>query len=213
MNSTDGEFVAQPRRSGRRPGTSGARGAIAAAAGELFAERGYDRTSLRAIAAAAGVDPALVTHYFGSKQRLFVEVTQLPVDPELVVAQLLDGPREEAGRRLARFLVGVLESPEGRARVTGLVRSAASAPEAAAMLRQLIETRLVGPIAGALGTDRPELRATLVGTHVVGLVMVRLVVGVEPLASAPAAEVAAALAPVLQHYLTGPLDVPVGGRL
>lgn len=213
MNSTDGEFAAQPRRSGRRPGRSGARAAIAAAAGTLFAERGYDRTSLRAIAAAAGVDPALVTHYFGSKQRLFVEVTQLPVEPELVVAQLLDGPREEAGRRLAHFLVGVLESPDGRARVTGLVRSAASAPEAAALLRQLIETRLVGPIAGALGTDRPELRATLVGTHVVGLVMVRLVVGVEPLASAPAAEIVSALAPVLQHYLTGSLDAPVGGRL
>jgi AcrR family transcriptional regulator len=209
MNSTDGEFAAQPRRSGRRPGDSGARAAIAHAAGVLFAERGYDRTSLRAIAARAGVDPALVTHYFGSKQRLFVEVVQLPLDPAVVVARLLDGPRDQAGRRLAELILGVLESPDGRARVTGLVRSAASEPEAAALLRQLIETQLVGPIAAALGTDRAELRATLVGTHVVGLVMVRLVVAVEPLASAPAGEVAAALAPALQHYLTGALGEPL----
>ncbi len=190
---------------GRRPGESGARETIAAAAAALFAERGFDRTSLRAVARAAGVDPALVTHYFGSKQRLFVEVVQLPVEPDLVVAQVVDGPRERAGERLAQFVLGVLESPDGRARVTGLVRSAASEPEAAALLRGLIETRLVGPIAAALGADRAELRATLVGTQMVGLVMVRYVVGVEPLASAPAAEVAAALAPTLQRYLVEPL--------
>jgi AcrR family transcriptional regulator len=195
----------QARRSGRRPGRSGTREAIAAAAAQLFAAQGFDRTSVRAIAAAAGVDPALVSHYFGSKQRLFVEVTQLPVEPEVVAAQIAEGPREEAGRRLAEFVLGVLESPDGRSRVTGLVRSAASAPEAAAMLRQLIESRLVGPLAAAIATDNAELRATLVGTHMVGLVMVRIVVGVEPLASAPAAEVAAAIAPVLQHYLTGEL--------
>ena len=199
----------QRRRSGRRPGESGARAAIAHAAGALFAARGYDRTSLRAVAARAGVDPALVAHYFGSKQRLFVEVVRLPLDPELVVARLLDGPRDEAGQRLAELILGVLESPDGRARVTGLVRSAASEPEAAAMLRQLIETQLVGPIAAALGTDRAELRATLVGTQVVGLVMVRLVVAVEPLASTPSADLAAVLAPVLQHYLTGPLGAPL----
>jgi len=199
----------QPRRSGRRPGESGARRQIGAAAGRLFAERGYDRTSLRAVAAEAGVDPALVTHYFGSKQRLFVEVTELPLDPAVVVAQVLEGPPEEAGRRLARLLLGVLESPDGRARMTGLVRAAASEPEAAAAVRQLIETRVVGPIAAGLGSDRADLRATLAGSQVVGLVMARYVVGVQPLASAPAADVAAAVGPVLQHYLTAPLGAAV----
>jgi AcrR family transcriptional regulator len=196
---------AQPRRSGRRPGASGAREQIASAAARLFAERGFDRTSLRAIAAEAGVDAALVSHYFGSKQRLFVEVTQLPLDPDLVVGQVLEGPREDAGRRLAHLILAVLESPEGRDRVTGLVRSAASEPEAAAMLRQLIETRLVGPVAAALGSDRAELRATLVGTQMVGLVMGRYVVGIHPLATADAGEVVRAITPVLQHYLTGEL--------
>ena len=151
------------------------------------------------------MDPALITHYFGSKQRLFVEVTQLPLDPELVVAEVIEGPREDVGRRLAHLVLGVLESPEGRERVTGLVRSAASEPAAAALLRQLLETRLVGPVAAAVGSDRAELRATLLGTQMVGLVMARYVVGVEPLASTDAGEVAAAIAPVLQHYLTEPL--------
>jgi AcrR family transcriptional regulator len=194
------------RRTGRRRGETGTREDIAAAAAHLFAERGFDRTSLRAIAAEAGVDPALITHYFGSKQRLFVEVIQLPLEPDLVVAQVLDGPREDAGRRLAHLMVAVLESPEGRERMTGLVRSAASEPEAAAMLRQLLETRLVGPVAAALESDRAELRATLAGSQMVGLVMARYVVGIEPLASTPASEVAAAVAPVLQHYLTEPLS-------
>jgi AcrR family transcriptional regulator len=205
VNSIREEFSPQGRPSGRRPGLSGAREDIAAAAARLFGERGFDRTSLRAIAAEARVDPALITHYFGSKQRLFVEVTQLPLDPELVVAEVIEGPREDVGRRLAHLILGVLESPDGRARVTGLVRSAASEPEAAAMLRQLIETRLVGPVAAAVGSDRAELRATLLGTQMVGLVMARYVVGVEPLASTDAGEVAAAIAPVLQHYLTEPL--------
>jgi AcrR family transcriptional regulator len=184
---------------------SGAREDIAAAAARLFAERGFDRTSLRAVAAEARVDPALITHYFGSKERLFVEVTELPLDPELVVAQVLGGPREDVGRRLAQLVLGVLESPEGRERVTGLVRSAASEPAAATLLRQLLETRLVGPVAAALGSDRAELRATLAGSQVVGLVMARYVVGVHPLASADAREVARAITPVLQHYLTGEL--------
>jgi AcrR family transcriptional regulator len=152
------------------------------------------------------VDPALITHYFGSKQRLFVEIVQLPLDPELVVAQVLEGPREDAGRRLAHLVLAVLESPEGRERVTGLVRSAASEPEAAGMLRHLLETRLVGPVAAALGSDRAELRATLAGSQLVGLVMARYVIGVEPLASTDPGELAAALTPVLQHYLTEPLS-------
>jgi AcrR family transcriptional regulator len=218
-NSTHDDFGAQGRRrarrggrSGRRPGDSGAREDIAAAAERLFSERGFDRTTLRAVAAEAGVDPALITHYFGSKQRLFVEVTQLPLDPELVVAQVLEGPREDAGRRLAHLVLAVLESPEGRARVTGLVRSAASEPEAAALLRQLLETRLVGPLAAALGSDRAELRATLVGSQMMGLVMARYVIGVQPLASTDAREVAAIVAPVLQHYLVDPFDAPRSRR-
>ena len=182
------------------------RDAIAAAAARSFAEQGFDRTSVRAIARAAGVDPALVTHYFGSKQRLFVEVSRFPIDPQLLVDQVVSGPREAVGIRLATLMLNVLESPEGRQRVTGMVRAAATEPAAAQAMRQLIETGVVGPIALALGADRPELRATFAGSQFVGLVMARYVIGVEPLASAPADEVARTIAPVLQRYLTEPLD-------
>ena len=181
------------------------REAITSAAGKLFAEQGFDRASIRAIAREAGVDPALVTHYFGSKQRLFVEVSRFPIDPELIVEQVVAGPRKAVGTRLATLVLGVLESPQGRERVTGMVRAAASEPAAAEAMRSLIEAGVIGPIAHALGSDRPELRATFAGSQFVGLVMARYIIGVEPLASTPADEVARTIAPVFQHYLIEPL--------
>ncbi|MGH3071632.1 MAG: TetR/AcrR family transcriptional regulator, partial [Gaiellaceae bacterium] len=151
------------------------------------------------------VDPALVSHYFGSKQRLFVTVVGPPVDPRLVVALVTEGDRRQAGERLARFVLSVLEDPAGRARVTGLVRAAASEPEAATLLRDTVARDLYGPVTAALGGEEPELRANLLGSQVIGLVMARYVVGLEPLASAPPDEVVRAIAPVLQRYLTEPL--------
>src|SRR3712207_2530690 len=113
------------RRSGRRAGDSGTREAILEAAGRLFAEQGYDRTSMRAIALEAGVDPALVSHFHGSKQALFVASVELPYSPSEVLPRLLAGDRDTVGVRLAEFLVGVLESEEGRRRFTGIIRAAA----------------------------------------------------------------------------------------
>jgi AcrR family transcriptional regulator len=194
-----------PRRSGRRPGASGTREAIRAAAGRLFAEQGYDRTTMRAVAAAAGVDPKLVAHFFGSKHRLFLDAVELPIDPAAVAPVLLGGDPEGAGERVARLVVGVLEDPEGRRRMTGLVRAAASEPDAARLVRDVIGRELFAPIVEALGVDDAPLRASLLGSQLVGLAMARYVVGVEPLASIPAEEVITALAPTLQRYLTGPL--------
>jgi AcrR family transcriptional regulator len=206
MNSTPDELKSQARRSGRRPGGPDTRGEISAAAGRLFAERGYDRTSMRAVAAEAGVDPALVTHYFGSKQRLFVSVVELPMDPGLIATQVVEGDPESAGERLARTVVSVLESGPGRERATSVVRAAASEPEAAALLREQITQQLFGPVVRLLASDEPELRANLCGSQLVGLVMARYVVGIEPLASLDPERVVRAIAPVLQHYLTGDLD-------
>lgn len=198
------------RPSGRRPADSGTRAAILANARELFGEQGYDRTTLRQVAAAAKVDPTLISHYYGSKQRLFVAVVDLPVDPSVVVAQVVDGPVEQVGERLARLVVGLLETEEPRRRVLGLIRAATSEPEAAAMLRQRLSEELLGRIAAGIGTDHPELRATLVASQVVGLTMARHVIALEPLATAPGSWVVAAVAPTLQAYLTGPLppDLP-----
>lgn len=192
-------------RSGRRTGESGTREAIRAAAGHQFAERGFDRTSLRSIAADAGVDPALVTHFFGSKHKLFVDVVELPIDPEVLGPAVFAGERDGMGRRLADFLVGRLEDPEVRRRVTGLVRAAASEPEAAAMVRDRLTRDVFSRIVGQLGVEDADLRASLVASQVVGLVMARYVVCIEPLASLPAEAVAAAIAPNLQRYLDGAL--------
>lgn len=191
---------------GRRTGRSNTREAIAEAARQLFGEAGYDRVTVRAIAREAGVDPALVIHFFGTKERLFLSIAGLPAPPAEIVARLTEGPRSSAGLRLARFAVGRLEDPRERARITSIVRAAASEPSAAALLRELLARELVLPMVEALGVEDAALRATLAGSQIVGLVMARYVVGVEPLASAPSERVVAAIAPTLQRYLAGPLD-------
>jgi AcrR family transcriptional regulator len=193
-------------RSGRRPGDSGTRDAIQAAAREQFARQGYDRTSMRSVALAAGVDPTLVSHFFGSKQRLFAEVMELPFDPSAVLPRILEGDPTTIGTRLATFLVSVLQTPEGQARLTGLVRAAASEDAAAAVVRERVAREILAPLAAGLGSDRPELRGSLVGSQVVGLVMARHVVKVEPLASLPPDRVIALIGPTLQRYLAEPLS-------
>jgi AcrR family transcriptional regulator len=193
------------KRRGRRPGPSGTREGITRAARRQFAEAGYDRTTIRSIAAEAAVDPALVIHYFGSKQQLLLAVVELPFEPEDVLPRLLEGPRASVGERLARFVLGVLEDPDARAKWTGMIRAAASEPEAARMLRELLERRVFGPLAAALGSDDAALRANLVGSQVVGLIMARSIVAVEPIASVRAETIVSAIAPTLQRYLVGAL--------
>jgi AcrR family transcriptional regulator len=191
--------------SGRRPGESGTREAILAAARKLFAERGYDRTSIRAVALEAGVDPALVSHFHGSKQRLFAAVADLPFEPRVVLPQLLEGDPAGVGERFARFIVTVLETEEGRNRVIGLVRAAASEDEAARLVRERVTNDVLVPLAEQLGTGEPAVRASFVASQVVGLVMARYVVAIEPLASREPEAVVRAVAPVFQHYLAGDL--------
>jgi AcrR family transcriptional regulator len=165
---------------------------------------GYDRATMRSIAAAAGVDPALIVHFFGSKEGLFREVTALPPEMGAAMAGLAAGPSEEVGRRFAQAVVGMLESPATRLVVLARLRSAASHPEAAALVRELV-SRDLGLLTSSLTDDRPETRAVLAGTQVVGLAFVRYVVRVEPLASMDAAAVVDVLAPTFQRVLVGPL--------
>jgi AcrR family transcriptional regulator len=193
------------RRSGRRPGESGTREAIRAAAARQFAELGYDRTSLRSIAREAGVDQKLVAYFFGTKQQLFVEVVRLPFEPAVVVPMVFGGERESVGERVAQFIVALLENPQARQPLVGLVRAAASEPEAARMVRELLTREVIARIVEALGVDDAPFRASLVGSQIVGLLMARYIVGLEPLASLPAEQVAVAIAPNLQRYLVEPL--------
>jgi len=192
-------------RAGRRPGDSGTREAIREAASRMFGELGYDKTSVRAIAKEAGVDPGLVTYFYGSKQELFAQVVDLPVDPSVLIPHILGEGSEGVGRRFAQFVVGLLESDEGRRRITGLVRSAASEPEAARIVRERVTRQILTPLAEGVGADRPELRASFCSVQVVGLVMARYVVGIEPLASADPETVIDVLAPNFQRLLAEPL--------
>jgi AcrR family transcriptional regulator len=189
--------------SGRRPGESGTREAILHAARRQFAELGYDRTSMRQIAIEAGVDPTLVSHFHGTKQELFLSVIELPFQPADVLPGLLAGDPQDAGARLARFVLGVFESEQGRSQIIGLVRAAASEPAAARLVRDLLTREVFTPLAEGIGSDDAAYRASLVGSQIVGLVMARYIVALEPLASRGPAAVAAAIAPSLQHYLTG----------
>jgi AcrR family transcriptional regulator len=166
---------------------------------------------MRGIAAEAGVDPRLILHFFGSKQELFVAVVDLPFDPATTFEHVLAAGAVGLGRRLAEVVLGVLESPEGRRTLTGLIRAAASEEAAASMVRDLVARRMLLPLASRVGGDRPEFRAAMVASQVVGLTMARYVVGVPPLAEATRDELVAALAPVFDHYLTGPLDLAPDG--
>jgi AcrR family transcriptional regulator len=197
---------ARPKRAGRRPGTSGTKEAILAAARRQFAEQGYDRTTLRSVAAEAGVDPALVVHFFGSKHRLFLAGIELPIDAEALVDYVVTGPRSAVGERMADFLFSALErNPDIRNRWIAMIRAAASEPEAARVLRSVLETRIFTPLAEALGVEDAAFRANLAGTQVVGIGVARYIVGVEPIASENPERIAAAVAPTLQRYLVGPL--------
>lgn len=196
--------VSRARRTGRRAGGGDTREAIAAAARSLFAEVGYERTTFRAIAAAAGVDPALVVHFFGSKDELFRQVMVLPPAIADALERLADGPREGVGRRLAELVVGGLENPASRAVILGRIRSASSHPDAAALVRETVARDLVR-LASTLDVDRPEVRAVLVGAHLVGLAQTRYVVQVEPMASMSASDLIELVAPTFQRYLVEPL--------
>jgi AcrR family transcriptional regulator len=196
--------MAATTRTGRRPGNSGSKEAILDAARELFAARGYDGASIRAIAGRAGVDPGLVMHFFGTKEGVFVAAMQLPYVPsETIPGIVAGGPPEEAGRRVAGFFVQTWDTASARSPMLALVRSSVSEGPATDMLREFIQSQVVRTVAGAIRGPGAELRASLVASQMVGLAMARYVVGVEPLASASQEEVVAAMAPALQALLAG----------
>ncbi|MFI5984329.1 TetR family transcriptional regulator [Streptomyces sp. NPDC051555] len=175
---------------------------IRLAARSEFADRGYDKTSVRGIAKAAGVDPALVHHYFGTKDDLFAATIEMSVDPALVVPAVVgDGP-DGIGERLARYFLGIWENPASRAPLLAVVRSALTHEAAAKVLRELILRRVLERVAADLKVPDPTFRAELAASHMVGIAILRYVVQVEPLASADAEDIVALVAPTLQRYLT-----------
>jgi AcrR family transcriptional regulator len=197
-------------RTGRRPGVSGTREAILDAARRAFAEQGYQRATVRDVAKLAGVDPALVHHYFGTKQDLFVAAVQLPINPVPQLMAVLGEDPDRTGERIVEVFLSVWDHAADRSPLLALIRSAVGDERAAAMLREFITEEVLGQLAHRLGSPDARLRATLVASQLIGLAMARYIVRVEPLASAPAAELTAAVGPTLQRYLTG--DVAAAPR-
>ncbi|MER8184096.1 TetR family transcriptional regulator [Kitasatospora sp. NPDC094015] len=191
------------KKTGRRPGGADTRRTVLEAARAEFAARGYEKASMRAIGRAAGVDAALLHHYFGTKDRLFLAALEVPIDPRVVVGQVLAGDRATVGERVAAFVLGLWEQPEVRERMLALLRTAATNEQVAQLMRGFMVSELVGPAAAELGIPQAELRLELMMSQIVGLAMARYVIGVEPLASAAPADLAPLLARTVQGYLAG----------
>jgi AcrR family transcriptional regulator len=192
-------------RTGRRGSGSGTRDAILVAARRLFAEHGYDGASMRAIAAEAGVDAALVVHFFGTKAELLTASLQWPFDPDIEVERLLQAGRRDAGEALARLFVTTWDDLGQGNPIIMLLRSATNEPAAAALTREFLTELVLKPFVTRLGSDRPDLRADLLACQLIGLGIGRYVLGLQPLADATADGVVAYIAPALQRYLTGRL--------
>jgi len=177
---------------------------VLAAARSSFAERGFRGTTIRAVAAEAGVDPALVHHYFGTKDGLFLAAMELPVDPREVVSHVTEGPVETVAERFLAAFLGVWDDPAIQPALLTVVRSVLD-PGGERLFSQGFLPVVIQPIGAQLGLDRPEHRMTLVASQVMGLILMRYVLRVEPLASMSRAVVITTYAPTLQRYLTGEL--------
>ncbi|ALE84366.1 TetR family transcriptional regulator [Pseudonocardia sp. HH130629-09] len=196
--------AAQPRRRGRRSGGADTRAGLLAAARVEFADRGFDGATVRRIADRAGVDPAMVNHWFGGKEKLFLAALDLPIEPEQVRERVLRGPDDAVGERIVRTFLTVWDTGGG-APMAAMLRSVAGHDAAARMLREFVGRAILVPVTRVHSPDRPDERGALVAAQLIGIGMIRYVVRLEPLASAPREDVVAAVGPTVQRYLTGNL--------
>jgi AcrR family transcriptional regulator len=193
-------------RTGRRPGDSSTREEILEAARRQFAEHGYQGATMRAIAADAGVDAALIVHFFGNKSSLLAEAVEWPFDPEVEMPKLFVDGRRHVGRHLATLFVRTWDDEGSRHPILILLSVATVEPQAGEMLSEFMAKRLYRPLMERLGADNPQLRSDLVVSQLVGLGLVRYLQRLEPIASAAPGQVIEWIAPTLQRYLTGKLD-------
>lgn len=193
-------------RTGRRPGLPQTRDEILLAARRSFGARGYDATSLRSIARAADVDPALLVHYFGTKDALFVAALEVTMSPMSIFDGLVGMTTAEAARQIVRQYLSMLDQEQTRDAVLGLVRSAVSSERAATMLREFVSRAMVSVLSDLIRSELTDhrdrqLRASLLVGQLIGIAMLRHVVKAEAVASATNEELVSRVAPVIEAYL------------
>lgn len=190
-------------RTGRRPGESGTREAILEAARSAFGSVGYERATIRAIARGADVDPALVHHYFGTKEDLFIAAMELPINPAEAIRGILAEGLDGAGERIVRFFLSVWDAPANQPALMSMFRAALTNDRAAVALREFAAGAVIGALAQTMRGRDARLRAALIGSHMLGIAFLRYGGRLEPLASASAERIVALVAPRIQSYLTG----------
>jgi AcrR family transcriptional regulator len=193
------------KRPGRPPGASDTRERILVSARELFARTGFDKTPIRAIAAAADVDPALVHHYFGTKEQLFAAAIHVPIDPMLVIGPMRETPIEELGLTLPSILLPLWDSALGSGYIATL-RSMLSGSDIGlvrSFMQEVISVEVGGRVDDPPGSG--PIRMQFVVSQLVGVVMARYILELEPFKSLPVDQIAETIAPNLQRYLTGDL--------
>ena len=206
----EAEPAGSRRPRGRRAKGEDTRATILAAARREFADRGYDRASLRGIARRAGVDPALVRYWFeGGKAELFAtSIVDQDVNPRNIAAAIAIGPLDdELGLRIARGALGAWERPGASERLR-LVFGAAASSENADAVREYLTQEVFSRIGSILTGPDVALRMNLVGAHMAGLMLARHVLRLEPLASTPFEELVNRVGPVIQRYLDDPTAPP-----
>ncbi len=203
MSTTRAGTAARGR--GRRRGGPDTRGQILEAARSSFADRGFKGTTIRAVAADAGVDPALVHHYFGSKDDLFLAALEIPADPSKLLSTVLEHGIDGAGERLVRLVLSVWDDPQIRMRLVALVRAGLGHEESQSLLHDGLLRLVLRPLRRALPPEEADRRAQLVATQVLGLLVSRYVLAMQPLASMSVEELVGWVGPTVQRYLDGPL--------
>ncbi len=188
-------------RTGRRPGTPGTRELVLVAARRRFATYGYDASSLRAIASDAHVDAALLVHYFGTKEALFIAAVGLPGQLPEVFTDIVPLPKKQAAETLVRRYLDIIDSEHSRNTVLALVRSAVSSDKAASMLRKFLSDMLLDVIEQRQANGVPRLKASLIAAQLVGIAMVRHVLRLPPLAKASPDEIVDLVVPAIEQYL------------
>ncbi|GAA0438385.1 TetR family transcriptional regulator [Acrocarpospora corrugata] len=194
-------------KSGRRPGNPQTREAILAAAMTAFTESGYAGTTIRGVARAAGVDPALVMHFFGNKDGLFGAALAYGGVPVRQLTESLEGDLDTIGERLTARYIALWEDPEIGPRIRAVVTSAATSPAAAAILKEFMIHELAGPMVKLLERDHPEKRALLAASQLMGVAFARYVIQIEIMTALTPEEIVACVAPSIQRFLTG--DLPL----